>query len=78
MVKTFTTKISANNAVNIAYHSDSAREINKLIFETIYHAALESSYEISLNRSARILEYLNIGFKGTNRGLMTPEALSTS
>ncbi len=34
--------------MNIPYESDEAREINKLIFETIYHGALEMSYELSI------------------------------
>jgi ribonucleoside-diphosphate reductase alpha chain len=33
--------------MNIAFHSEEAKQLNKLIFETIYHAALEKSYEIS-------------------------------
>jgi ribonucleoside-diphosphate reductase alpha subunit len=33
--------------MNIAFESEAAKEVNKLIFETIYHAALEKSYEIS-------------------------------
>ena len=32
------------------FYSDKAKEINKLIFETIYHAALEKSNEISIER----------------------------
>jgi ribonucleotide reductase alpha subunit len=36
--------------MNIAFHSHAAREINKHIFETIYHGALESSMEISKER----------------------------
>jgi len=31
--------------MDVAFHSDEAKEINKLIFETIYHAALEKSNE---------------------------------
>ena len=34
--------------MNIPYESDEAREINKLIFETIYHGALEMSNELSI------------------------------
>jgi ribonucleoside-diphosphate reductase alpha subunit len=34
--------------LNIPYHSEEAIEINKLIFETIYHAAVEQSYELAL------------------------------
>ena len=33
--------------MNIAFHSDEATEINKHIFETIYHGALESSNELA-------------------------------
>ena len=36
--------------MDIPFHSDEAVEINKLIFETIYHAALERSNEISISR----------------------------
>ena len=41
--------------MDIAFHSEEAKEINKMIFETIYHASLESSFELSLQR----LEYIN-------------------
>jgi ribonucleotide reductase alpha subunit len=34
--------------MDIAFHSDEAKTINKLIFETIYHGALERSNEIAL------------------------------
>jgi ribonucleotide reductase alpha subunit len=40
--------------MDIAFHSDVAKEINKLIFETIYHAALEKSNEMAIERK---LEY---------------------
>ena len=33
--------------LDIPFHSDEAKKINKLIFETMYHAALEKSMEIS-------------------------------
>jgi len=33
--------------LDIPFHSEDAREVNKLIFETIYHAALEKSNEIA-------------------------------
>jgi ribonucleoside-diphosphate reductase alpha chain len=33
--------------MDIPFHSDAAKEVNKLIFETIYHAALEKSNEIA-------------------------------
>jgi ribonucleotide reductase alpha subunit len=38
--------------MNITFVSDEAREINKLIFETIYHASLESSMEMARDRYA--------------------------
>jgi ribonucleotide reductase alpha subunit len=40
--------------MNVAFTSATAREINKLIFETIYHASLESSMEIAKGRSAKM------------------------
>ena len=33
--------------LDIPFHSDAAKEVNRLIFETIYHAALEKSNEIA-------------------------------
>ena len=36
--------------MDIAYHSDEALQVNKLIFETLYHAALERSNELSQER----------------------------
>jgi ribonucleoside-diphosphate reductase alpha chain len=36
--------------MNIPFHSEEAKEVNKLIFETIYHAALEKSNEIAIDR----------------------------
>ena len=34
--------------MDISFHSDEAKKYNKLIFETIYHAALEKSNELSI------------------------------
>ena len=36
--------------MDIAFHSNDAIELNKYIFETIYHAALEKSCELSIER----------------------------
>jgi ribonucleotide reductase alpha subunit len=36
--------------MDIAFHSEEAKEVNKNIFETIYHAALEKSNEIAIER----------------------------
>ena len=40
--------------MDISFHSDEAKNINKLIFETMYHAALEKSNEISIERYNKI------------------------
>jgi len=34
--------------MDVAFHSEEAKEINKLIFETMYHAALEKSNEMAI------------------------------
>jgi len=50
--------------MDIPFYSDEAKEVNKLIFETIYHAALERSNEIAIERK---LEYNNaIGVQKSN------------
>ena len=36
--------------MDIAFHSDQAKEVNRLIFETMYHAALEKSNELAIER----------------------------
>ena len=36
--------------MDIPFHSDEAKNVNKMIFETMYHAALEKSNEISIER----------------------------
>ena len=45
--------------MDIPFHSEAAKNVNKLIFETIYHGALEKSNEISIKRTIRIKELLN-------------------
>lgn len=42
--------------MDIAFHSDAAKVINKMIFETIYHAALEKSNELALARKDTVLQ----------------------
>jgi ribonucleoside-diphosphate reductase alpha chain len=49
--------------LDLPFHSDEAKEVNKLIFETIYHAALERSNEISFERKKMILEKSSIRFE---------------
>ena len=45
--------------MNISFCSDEARATNKRIFETIYHAAVESSMELSKKRNNIITDILN-------------------
>jgi ribonucleotide reductase alpha subunit len=42
--------------MNIAFYSEEAKQVNKLIFETIYHASLERSNEIAIERNPKLLE----------------------
>jgi len=42
--------------MDIPFHSEKAKEVNKLIFETIYHASLEKSNEIAIQRENTIRE----------------------
>ena len=47
--------------MDIPFHSDKAKVINKNIFETIYHAALEKSNEIAMGREKLVnLFYKNL------------------
>ena len=58
--------------MDLAFTSDLAKEINKLIFETIYFAALERSYEISFERNQEMnylkeeYDYKNWNFKNND------------
>ena len=36
--------------MNISFHSEEAKEVNRLIFETMYHASLEQSCDIAVER----------------------------
>jgi ribonucleoside-diphosphate reductase alpha subunit len=45
--------------LNLAYDSDEAKKINYLIFETMYHAALEKSNELARNHQPCIQEELD-------------------
>jgi len=52
--------------LDIPFHSDEAKEINKLIFETIYHAALEKSNELSITHGP----YSSFEGSPTSKGLL--------
>jgi ribonucleoside-diphosphate reductase alpha subunit len=54
--------------MDIAFHSEEAKLINKLIFETIYHAALEKSNEIAIQR----YEIFKDEIDSFNKGLYLP------
>jgi ribonucleoside-diphosphate reductase alpha chain len=45
--------------MDIPFHSDEAKEVNKVIFETIYHASLEKSNQISIERTKQLNSYLD-------------------
>ena len=49
--------------MDIPYHSEEAKEINKNIFETIYHGALEKSMELSYDRNTDINILRNLYMK---------------
>jgi ribonucleotide reductase alpha subunit len=45
--------------LDIPFYSDEAKELNKQIFETIYHAALEKSNEMAIERSLKLTTMLD-------------------
>ena len=45
--------------MDIPFHSQEARDVNKRIFETIYHASLEKSNEIAIERTKQLKSVLN-------------------
>lgn len=47
--------------MDIAYHSDEALQLNKDIFETIYHASLERSNEIAKERYENLHAFTKLG-----------------
>jgi ribonucleotide reductase alpha subunit len=53
--------------MDIPFHSEQAKELNKLIFETIYHASLEKSNELALERS----KLLNLLLNGSRDNLLS-------
>jgi ribonucleoside-diphosphate reductase alpha subunit len=57
--------------MDVAFHSERASQINKLIFETMYHAALEQSNEISKDRAIK----MRIEMYGIEDGELSPHIL---
>jgi ribonucleotide reductase alpha subunit len=45
--------------LDIPFHSEEAKHVNKLIFETIYHASLEKSNEIALEKTKQLQSLLD-------------------
>ena len=67
--------------MDIPFHSEKAKEVNKLIFETIYHAALEKSNELAIERKNSIkitndfapLMYYETEFTGGTKYGLSPQ-----
>lgn len=47
--------------MRVPFESEEARELNRFIFETIYHGAVEASMDISKKRHLFVMESLNYG-----------------
>lgn len=45
--------------MDIPFHSEEAKEVNKLIFETIYHASLEKSNELAIECTNKIKQTMS-------------------
>ena len=58
--------------MDLAFTGDEAKNVNKLIFETIYFAALEKSYELSMERNAD-MNYLREEYAHNNWKFLTNE-----
>jgi ribonucleoside-diphosphate reductase alpha chain len=57
--------------MDIAFVSEEAKEVNKLIFETMYHAALERSNELSIERFDLLVEsYKTSKICGNHSGII--------
>ena len=46
--------------MDIPFHSEDAKNVNKLIFETMYHAALEQSNEIAKGRASKMIDEMTM------------------
>jgi len=57
--------------MDIPFHSEEAKEVNKLIFETIYHASLEKSNELAIERNTIFAKCDN----KTKLGLLTDKEI---
>jgi ribonucleoside-diphosphate reductase alpha chain len=57
--------------MDLSFHSEEAKEVNKLIFETIYHASLEKSNELSIERTQMIKYFINDKTRNNLLGLIS-------
>lgn len=62
--------------MDISYFSDEALEINKMIFETIYHASMERSNEISKDRMYD-MNFISKNYYNNNKDLFSDEENKT-
>ena len=56
--------------MGLPFHSEGAKEVNKFIFETIYHASLEKSMELSQARHVRIIKPNNGKYVDTSFSIL--------
>ena len=61
--------------LDIPFHSDEAKELNKQIFETIYHAALEKSNELAMEFTKKLQKLdpellIELEYTSTNKDLL--------
>jgi len=61
--------------LDIPFHSDEAKELNKQIFETIYHAALEKSNDLAMEKTEQLQQLdpellIELGYSRTNKNLL--------
>jgi len=60
--------------MNIPFHSEAAKNVNKLIFETIYHGALEKSNEIAILKGS----YSSFEGSPASKGILQFDMWNTS
>jgi ribonucleotide reductase alpha subunit len=63
--------------MDIAFHSEEAKVVNKMIFETIYHAALEKSNELAKKRRMKVGTIQAIFQNDINADIVNPDDVVT-
>ena len=64
--------------MKLSFCCDEAKKINKMIFETIYHAAIETSLELSIARTEDMREITRLHEKNNIYTNPTPQVLDVS